>query len=245
MGSETAMDERDVALQASGIESGYGKVQVLWGVDLRVAPRETVVLLGANGAGKTTLLKALHGLLPVWRGEVRLAGGDVTHQPTSRRVRRGMVYMSELGVFPDLTIEENIRIGAQFLGNAEARRQADIVYGIFPVLAQKRRAAASSLSGGQRKMLGMAKALAARPGVLLLDEPSAGLSPLLVSEVVRTLAACRAEQELALLIAEQNVKFLDLADRVYTLDGGRIRFGGTVEELRANDALRRAYFGLK
>ena len=103
------MDGRSFALQASGIESGYGKVQVLWGVDLHVAPRETVVLLGANGAGKTTLLKALHGLLPVWRGEVRLAGGgDVTHQPTSRRVRQGMVYMSELGVFPDLTIEENL-----------------------------------------------------------------------------------------------------------------------------------------
>ena len=232
-------------LEARGLRSGYGRVQILWGVDLHVEPGESVVLLGANGAGKTTLLKALHGLLPAWDGEIRLRGEDVTHLRTSERVRRGMVYMSELGVFPDLSIEENLRVGAQFLDRATIARRSEMLYGIFPILAERRRAPASSLSGGQRKMLGIAKALAGDPKLLLMDEPSAGLSPLFVQEVIRVLARCRAEQSLALLIAEQNVKFLELADRVYTLEGGRIRFGGSVAELQANDELRRAYFGLK
>jgi branched-chain amino acid transport system ATP-binding protein len=155
-----------------------------------------------------------------------------------------MVYMSETAGFPGLTIEENIRIGAQFLPGREASRRAQELYQIFPVLAEKKRALASSLSGGQRKMLGVAKALAGNPRLLVMDEPSAGLSPLFVREVIQVLASFR-EQGLALLIAEQNVKFLELADRVYTLDGGRIGFAGTVPEMHANDALRRAYFGLR
>ncbi len=231
-------------LDAEGLESGYGRVQVLWGAGLAVHARETVVLLGANGAGKTTLLKVLMGLLPAWRGTIRFDGAEITGLRTDHRVRRGMVYMSETAGFPGLTIEENIRIGAQFLGTREASRRAEELYQIFPVLAEKKRALASSLSGGQRKMLGVAKALAGNPRLLVMDEPSAGLSPLFVKEVIQVLARFR-EQGLALLIAEQNVKFLELADRVYTLDGGRIGFAGTVPEMHANDALRRAYFGLR
>jgi branched-chain amino acid transport system ATP-binding protein len=234
----------ETLLAAEALEAGYGRVQVLWGVDLAVLERETVVLLGANGAGKTTLLKTLLGLLPAWRGAVRFLDEEVTQWRTDHRVRRGMVYMSETAVFPGMTIEENIRIGGQFLSGSALRQRAGELYAIFPTLGERKRALASSLSGGQRKMLGIAKALAGNPRLLVMDEPSAGLSPLFVKEVIRVLAQFRG-RGLTLLIAEQNIKFLELADRVYTLDGGRIGFTGTVAAMHENDALRRAYFGLK
>ena len=231
-------------LRAHGLEAGYGRVQVLWGAGLALHERETVVLLGANGAGKTTLLKALMGLIDPWRGEVRFHGEDVTHRRTDRRVRSGLAYMSETGCFPGLSIEENIRIGGQFTPALELRRRIDELYAIFPAIFKRRKALASSLSGGERKILGIAKALAGSPRLLLMDEPSAGLSPLYVKEVIHVLARFRG-QGLSLLIAEQNVRFLELADRVYTLEGGRIGFEGTVAAMHENDALRRAYFGLK
>ena len=230
-------------LQANGITAGYGKVQVLWGAGLDVAERETVVLLGANGAGKTTLLKVMLGLMAAWAGTVRLGGEDITRLRTDHRVRRGMAYMSELGVFPGLTIEENIRIGGQFVATAVLGTRMQELYGAFPDLAERKRVLAGALSGGQRKMLGIAKALAAGPRVLVMDEPSAGLAPLLVQQVIEVLGRFRTSG-LSLLIAEQNVAFLDLADRVFTLEGGRIGFSGTVAALHADDALRRAYFGL-
>jgi branched-chain amino acid transport system ATP-binding protein len=238
--------ERRIAplLHVAGLEAGYGRVQVLWGVDLAVGKHESVVLLGANGSGKTTLLKTLLGLIQAWRGTIRFAGDDITALRTDHRVRRGIAYMSEIAVFPGLTIEENIRIGAQFLPKREIRARAEELYAIFPALAERRDTLASSLSGGQRKMLGIAKALAGNPRLVVMDEPSAGLSPLFVKEVIRVLGQFRG-QGLGLLIAEQNVKFLELADRVYTLDGGRIGFAGTVAAMHENDALRRAYFGLK
>lgn len=233
----------DSILLARAIEGGYGGVQVLWGAGLDVRPRESTVLLGANGAGKTTLLKVIVGLMPAWRGEIRLDAVDITRLRTDRRVRRGMAYMSELGVFPGLSIDENLRIGGRRTERTIFRRRLEELYGVFPDLAQRKRALAGSLSGGQRKMLGIAKALASEPRVLVMDEPSAGLSPLLVQQVIEVLGQFRANG-LAMLIAEQNVAFLDLADHVYTMEGGKIGFEGTVEQLHADDALRRAYFGL-
>jgi branched-chain amino acid transport system ATP-binding protein len=231
-------------LQATGVDAGYGTMQVLWGVDLDVRPGETVLLLGANGAGKTTFLKTLVGLIEVRDGSIQLAGQDVTRMRSSDRMRLGMTYMSELAVFPDLSIEENLRVGAQALGHANPGARAEELYGLFPVLRDKRRNPASSLSGGQRKMLGIAKALAAEPKLLVMDEPSAGLSPLFVKEVLRVLNDLRG-QGLSLLIAEQNIGFLEVATRVFVLEGGRIRFSGSVAEMTDNEALRRAYFGLK
>jgi branched-chain amino acid transport system ATP-binding protein len=231
-------------MQATGIDAGYGTMQVLWGVDLDVRPGETVLLLGANGAGKTTFLKSIVGLIEARQGSIRLADTDVTRMRSSDRMRLGMTYMSELAVFPDLSIEENIRVGAQALGHANPGARVEDMYGIFPVLREKRRAPASSLSGGQRKMLGIAKALAAEPKLLVMDEPSAGLSPLFVKEVIRILGDLR-QRGLALLIAEQNIGFLEVATRVFVLEGGRIRFSGSVAEMTDNEALRRAYFGLK
>jgi branched-chain amino acid transport system ATP-binding protein len=223
-------------LDAAGVDAGYGTMQVLWGVDLDVRAGETVLLLGANGAGKTTFLKSLVGLIDARQGSIKMRSSD--------RMRRGMTYMSELAVFPDLSIEENIRVGAQALGHADPGARVDELYGLFPVLREKRRNPASSLSGGQRKMLGIAKALAAEPKLLVMDEPSAGLSPLFVKEVIRILSSLQG-RGLALLIAEQNIGFLEVATRVFVLEGGRIRFSGTVAEMSGNEALHRAYFGLK
>jgi branched-chain amino acid transport system ATP-binding protein len=231
-------------MKAAGIDAGYGTMQVLWGVDLDVRAGETVLLLGANGAGKTTFLKSLVGLIEARHGSITLAEQNITKLRSSDRMKLGMTYMSELAVFPDLTIEENIRVGAQALGHSDPGARVEEMYGLFPVLREKRRAQASSLSGGQRKMLGIAKALAAEPRLLVMDEPSAGLSPLFVKEVIRVLGELRGKG-LALLIAEQNIGFLEVATRVFVLEGGRIRFSGTVAEMTDNEALRRAYFGLK
>ena len=237
-------DSSQPLLEVKGLSAGYGQIQVLWGVDLSVRQNESIVLLGANGAGKTTLLKTLMGLIEARAGHIRFDGADITQLRTDRRVRRGIVYMSDTSGFPDLTVEENLAVGAQLLPKSELQQVTNEVYAIFPILAERRRALAGSLSGGQRKMLGVAKALAAKPRLLVMDEPSSGLSPLFVKEVVRTLAQLR-EKQLALLVAEQNVRFLNLADQVYTLDNGRIGFTGTVAMMHENDALRRAYFGLK
>ena len=237
-------DSNAVLLDVSSLTTGYGHAQVLWGIDLKVHERESIVLLGANGAGKTTLLKAIIGLIAPWAGHIRFAGEDITRLRTDQRVRRGVIYMSESSGFPGLTVEENILIGAQFLSKSMARRRAQELYAVFPILAERRGTLASNHSGGQRKMLGIAKALAGNPRLLVMDEPSAGLSPLIVREVIRVLAQL-GDKDLALFIAEQNVKFLELADHVYTLEGGRIGFFGTVTAMHENDAVRRAYFGLK
>lgn len=233
----------ETVMHASGIETGYGRVQVLWGAGLSVRQKESVVLLGANGAGKSTLLKVIVGLLPAWKGQVFLDPEDVTSWRTDRRVRRGLAYMSEMGVFPGLSIDENLRVGGQFIEKAALKIRMEELYGYFPDLAGRRKALAGALSGGQRKMLGIAKALASSPRLLVMDEPSAGLSPLFVGQVIQVLSKFR-EQGLAMLIAEQNIAFLDLADRVFTLEGGRIRFDGSVAELTADDSLHKAYFGL-
>ena len=198
----------------------------------------------ASALMRSAIQSSSVGLIDARRGSIRLGGEDVTRMRSSDRMRLGMTYMSELAVFPDLTIEENIRVGAQALGHADPAARVEEMYGVFPVLRDKRRAPASSLSGGQRKMLGIAKALAAEPKLLVMDEPSAGLSPLFVKEVIRILNDLRG-RGLALLIAEQNIGFLEVATRVFVLEGGRIRFSGTVAEMTDNEALRRAYFGLK
>jgi branched-chain amino acid transport system ATP-binding protein len=231
-------------LHAEGLETGYGSVQVLWGTGLTVKDGETVVLLGPNGAGKTTLLKALMGLVPAWKGRIAFLGRDLSNLRPDRRVRAGMAYMSEMGCFGGLTVDENIRIGGQFSPPAQLRTRMAEMYETFPALAARRNSLAASLSGGQRKMLGIAKALAGSPKLVVMDEPSSGLSPLLVKEVIAVLTRLSADG-LALLIAEQNVNFLKLASRVYIVNGGRMGFEGTPRELEAEDNLRREFFGLK
>jgi branched-chain amino acid transport system ATP-binding protein len=230
-------------LQAIGIESGYGRLQVLWGVDLEVRSGESILLLGANGAGKTTLLRAVIGLLPIWRGELRWDGQEISRLRPDQRIARGLAYMSEMGVIPELSVEENLRLGGYRLSYRDFQARKRELLEFFPDLASRLALPAGSLSGGQRKMLGIAKALMSRPRLLIMDEPSSGLSPRFVGEVLRILSTLH-RQGLSLLIAEQNVSFLEIAERGYVLEGGRVRLSGPVEALKANDAVRRAYLGV-
>lgn len=231
-------------LELKAIESGYGQVQILWGIDLDVRAGETVLLLGANGVGKTTTLRVIIGLLRCWRGEILFAGEALQALKPSERIRRGIGFMSELGVFPELSIAENIRLGGYFLGSAEVRRRCERLYGLFPALAERRGEMAASLSGGQRKMLGIAKVLVAQPKLLLMDEPSAGLAPIFVRQVIDALKVAVGTGT-ALLIAEQNVAFLEFSDRGFLIEGGRVRLSGTRAELAESDAVKAAYFGLE
>ncbi|MHB1629045.1 MAG: ABC transporter ATP-binding protein [Bacilli bacterium] len=230
-------------LDVSGIETGYDDLQILWNVGINVQRGERVIVLGANGAGKTTLLKTLVGLLPAWKGAIHLNGEAVQGMRIDRRISRGVSYLSEVGVVAGLTIEENLRIGGYHLAAGAVRSQMAAMYDFFPDLRTRRREAAASLSGGQRKMLAVAKALMSRPQLVIMDEPSAGLSPLFVAEVISMVNRFHGEG-ISFLVAEQNVKFLEIADRVYVLDAGRMIFSGTVEDLHGNDALERAYFGV-
>ena len=230
-------------LLLKGVESGYGDVQILWGIDLDVAAGETVLLLGANGVGKTTTLRTVIGLLPCWSGEILFDGMPLQTLKPSERIESGIGFMSELGIFPDLSITENIRLGGYHLGNAEVKRRAERLFALFPDLAERHSSVAASLSGGQRKMLAIAKVLVAEPKLLLMDEPSAGLAPVFVRQVIETLKVALSGGT-ALLIAEQNVAFLQFADRGFLLDGGRVRLSGTRAELVQNETVKAAYFGL-
>ena len=230
-------------LELQGVESGYGPMQILWGIDMEVSAGETVLLLGANSAGKTTLLRTLIGLLPCSRGSIRFEGERIDTLPPDQRIRRGIAFMSELGVFPSLSIDENIALGGYFLRDAEVRKRKTRLFDLFPALAAKRRDAAGTLSGGQRKMLGIAKVLVAEPKLLLMDEPSSGLAPVFVKQVIEVLKTTIGGGT-SLLIAEQNVAFLALATRGYLIDHGKVRLSGTRKELESSDTVRETYFGL-
>lgn len=231
------------ALEAIDIESGYEGVQILWKASLAINKGASVVLLGPNGAGKTTLLRTLVGILPTWNGHIFMDGTDVTTWPTEKRVRAGLSFMSELGVFPTLSVVDNLRMGGYFLKREAVSKRIREMYELFPDLGRLRRSLAGTLSGGQRKMLGVAKALMSKPTILAMDEPSAGLSPKYVKEVLEILQLAR-EERLSLLIAEQNILFLEHADYGFVLEGGRIVAQGTPEDLKQDDVVRRAYFGM-
>jgi len=230
-------------LAVRGLAGGHGALQVLWDIDLDVAAGSVVVVLGANGAGKTTLLTTVAGHLPALAGQVFLDGVDVSRVGPAARARLGLAWMSEQAVFPELSVRENLRLGAWRLGRRAAREAVTDVLEHFPELAGRLGAPAGTLSGGQRKLLGLGKALAGRPRVLVLDEPSAGLSPAYVNEVVERLRALRSDGY-AVLLAEQNVAFLALADRVAVLEGGRVRFRGTPADLEGDRDLAAAFFGI-
>lgn len=231
-------------LQVRHVSAGYGGIRVLWDVSLDVPTGSAVVLLGANGAGKSTLLRVIMGLLPLWDGELRFFGKPIEHATPDQRVASAMSYASEVGIFAPLTVEDNLRVGAYGLPHRQVRSALARTWEEFPMLAERRRSHASHLSGGQRKLLGLAKAIIRRPRLLVMDEPSAGLSPLLVSTMVTALASVRQMHDVTLLLAEQNAKFLDLADRVCILSGGRSGFTGTVGQFRAQADVAAQFFGL-
>ena len=228
-------------LELLDVHAVYGRSHVLHGVSLRAAPGEVVSLLGRNGAGKSTTLRAIVGVVDVTAGEIRLDGRSVRGVPTHRVARLGIGLVPEdRRIFADLTVVENLMVGAR----AEGGWSVDRVLTLFPRLGDLVRQRGGSLSGGEQQMLTIARTLVTGPRVLLLDEPSEGLAPVVVSALADTIAALKREG-LSILMAEQNLKFARcLADRAYIIEKGQIRFDGTMEALDADASLRRAYLSV-
>ena len=232
-------------LTIEGLRAGYGAVEVLRGVDLHMAPGELVALLGSNGAGKTTLNSVVSGLVPTWAGRVVFDGQDLTGAHYRRVVQAGLIQVPEgRKVFPNLSVLENLELGA--FTRARARRAENLlrVFDTFPRLRERQTQLAGTMSGGEQQMLAIGRGLMAEPKLLILDEPSLGLSPLLVEEMFALIAQLRSSG-LAVLLVEQNVgQSLEIADRAYVMENGLIRFSGTSAELLASDTLRQAYLGV-
>ncbi len=233
-------------LQAAGLEVAYGAVQVVWGVDLEVERGQVVTVIGPNGAGKTTTLRALAGLLPALRGTISFAGQDVTAEPAHVRVRRHLCLVPEgRQLWPRMTVEENLLMGAYPKPmRPRASQQLARVYELFPRLRERRRQPAGTLSGGEQQMCAIGRGLMAEPLLLLLDEPSLGLAPLLVEQVFQLIRRIAAEGVTILLAAQNARQALEVANRAYVMEAGRIAMAGPSEELRASDHVRRAYLGV-
>ncbi|MGH2723405.1 MAG: ABC transporter ATP-binding protein [Actinomycetota bacterium] len=232
-------------LRLEGVEAFYGPIQVLFGIDLEVAEGEIVGLLGTNGAGKTTILRAISGVVPPTAGTVTWDGHSLLGLRPATVVRRGVVQMpGGRGVFPGMTVEENLDMGGFLYGRNKAlRRQAiDRVYELFPVLRERGRQVAGTLSGGQQQMLTLAKSFVMQPRLLLIDELSLGLAPVVVEELLETVRRLNAEG-VAVLLVDQHVDMaLDVASRAYFIERGEIRFSGPAEDLRGRDDLLRSVF---
>jgi branched-chain amino acid transport system ATP-binding protein len=240
------------SLSIAGIDAGYGAVRVLEDVSLRVAPGETVVLLGTNGNGKSTLMKCVMGIMPPIRGSIvaEIDGEqiDLVGRSTEAIVDLGITLVPEgRRLFPKLTVEENLLLGAfRPLARAEIARNRDMSYATFPALRERRRQLAGSLSGGEQQMLALARALMSAPKILLIDEPSVGLAPVLVKRTIEKIQELKERYELTVLMAEQNFnQAVRIADRGYVIVHGKIAFeGSSAEELNNNELVRKFYLGL-
>jgi len=240
------------SLRIAGIDAGYGAVRVLEDVSLRLAPGETVVLLGTNGNGKSTLMKCVMGIMPPIRGSIvaEIDGEqiDLVGRSTEAIVDLGISLVPEgRRLFPKLTVEENLLLGAfRPLARAEIARNRDMSYATFPALRERRRQLAGSLSGGEQQMLALARALMSAPKILLIDEPSVGLAPVLVKRTIEKIQELKERYELTVLMAEQNFnQAVRIADRGYVIVHGKIAFeGSSAEELNNNELVRKFYLGL-
>ncbi|MDY0910505.1 ABC transporter ATP-binding protein [Microbacterium sp. CFBP9034] len=234
------------ALSVDRLTVGYGGAPVLHEVAFNIRPGEIVALLGANGAGKTTLLRTLAGLVPAASGTIRLDGDDLARVRTEDRARRGVALVPDgQSVVAELTVDENLRLGALWRHRGPARQRAvDGIYELFEPLARRRASAGHQLSGGERQMLALGRALIADPILLALDEPSLGLAPLVVAQLMGTLRDASVERGLTVLLAEQNVtSALSIADRGVVLDLGRVVADASADDLARDTALRHAYLG--
>ena len=233
-------------LSLAAISAGYGSFQVLFDVSLEVPRGEAVGVIGPNGSGKTTLMRVISGLMQRYTGAMKLDGRSIGGLPAHRMVEQGIAHVPEnRRLFPRLTVEDNLRIGA-YLPRArrQCAEQLDRVYKLFPRLKDRRAQLAGTLSGGEQQMCAIGRALMSDPKLLLMDEPSAGLAPLVVAQVFDLVRRIRAEG-LTVLIVEQNVQqVLDVVDRAYLLEVGRIKLAGTSVELKGNDFIRKSYMGL-
>ncbi|HVR50490.1 MAG TPA: ABC transporter ATP-binding protein [Pseudorhodoferax sp.] len=236
-------------LEVRGLHAAYGPTRVLQGIDLDVAQGEVVALLGANGAGKTTTLRALCQMMVATQGSITLAGQRIDGRSTEQIAKSGVGHVPDgRGTFLGLTTEENLRLGAYARAKSSSRASAEDdlarIYGYFPRLKERQAQQAGTLSGGEQQMLAIGRALMGRPRLLLLDEPSFGLAPLIVKDIFAIMRRINQEEGVSILLVEQNAKLaLDLASTAYLIETGRIVLSGPSAEIRSNDAVRRAYLG--
>ncbi|MDO8979648.1 MAG: ABC transporter ATP-binding protein [Afipia sp.] len=234
-------------LELQGLRAGYGEVQVLWGIDLSVRRGEITALIGSNGAGKTTLMRALSGLIPVQSGSYRSDGEDLAGATASRILSRGIVHVPEgRRLFGAMSIEDNLLMGAysRTASRAEISRDMDRVYTTFPKLSERRNQAAATLSGGEQQMCAIGRGLMSAPKLLMIDELSLGLSPLLVEQLVAALRTLNAEGMSILLVEQDVTTALDLCHAAFVMDMGRIVRSGSGAELLADPIIRDAYLGV-
>jgi len=232
-------------LEVRDLRVAYGRIEAVKGVSFTVARGQVVALIGSNGAGKTTTLRTLSGLLRATSGEIRFEGERIDRVPAHRIVERGVAQAPEgRRLFPRMTVQENLDLGAYLRhGREEVATDLDRVYSLFPILSERRNQAAGTLSGGEQQMLAIGRALMSRPRLLMLDEPSMGLSPLMMQLIFSTLAELK-QAGTTLLLVEQNAQAaLRLADEGHVLETGRIALSGTAAELLGNDSVRKAYLG--
>jgi branched-chain amino acid transport system ATP-binding protein len=233
------------ALRLRDLSSSYGRIRVLHGIDLEVEQGQLVALIGANGAGKSTLLRAISGVQPLDAGTVELFGEDVSQASARQRVRKGMCHCPEgRQVFTNLSVADNLRLGAYVRPQAGFDEEIDLIYTMFPVLREKRFLTAGTLSGGQQQMLAIGRALLGSPRLLLLDEPSMGLSPKLAADIFSTIRTLK-DRGATIVLVEQNARAaLAVADAAYVIESGRVQLKGSGAELLADDRVRVAYLGM-
>jgi branched-chain amino acid transport system ATP-binding protein len=231
-------------LELEGVRSGYGKLEIVQAASLQVGDGAIVGIIGPNGAGKSTLLKTAFGYLPPFAGRIALDGREIAGRRPDEIMRLGVGYLAQAGgLFAEMTVYDNLVLGGYTVSRADKRRAIDAVYARFPLFRDRGRQLAGALSGGEQRLLAIARALIARPRLLLLDEPSAALAPRFIDLIYASLVALNRDG-LAMLIVEQNVEaILAVAHRVFVLDLGRNAFDGTPAELRASDRIRRLYLG--
>ena len=232
-------------LNVSEVHAGYGTVEILRGVSMQLHTGELVALLGSNGAGKTTLNNVLSGVLPTWSGQVHFDGQVLNGLHYTQVVRAGLIHVPEgRKIFPNLSVQENLQLGAYARAREGREHNMGRVLDTFPRLKERLNQLAGTMSGGEQQMLAIGRGMMAEPKLLILDEPSLGLSPLLVEELFGLIQNLRAAG-LTILLVEQNVGLsLEIADRAYVMENGAIRFSGTAQELLASDSLRQAYLGV-
>ena len=238
MPSEALLDVRD-------LRAGYGETEVLRGVDLTIAPGEIVAVLGSNGVGKSTLNRALSGIVRARAGAIKFEGHDVAHEKPQAIVARGLIHVPEgRRVFPNLSVRENLDLGSYRRGAASRTQNRERVFKIFPRLRERSTQRAGTLSGGEQQMLAIGRGLMAEPKLMIMDEPSLGLSPILVEELFALIERINADGVSILLVEQNVVQSLELADRAYILAEGKFVLSGSAEDIGANPELKRAYLGM-
>ena len=232
-------------LSVRNLRSRYGRIEALYGIDLEVNAGEIVTVVGANGAGKTTLLRCLSGVQPASAGSIEFHGHNITKLPAHRRVGLGLAQSPEgRQIFTNLSVEDNLRLGAYLHGDERYDQDLDDAFNMFPILKEKRHQLAGGLSGGQQQMLAIARALMSRPNCLLLDEPSLGLAPILVAQVLDAVKSLRSIGVTLLLVEQNAFAALSIADRAYVMETGQITMSGAASDLIADPRVREAYLGL-